>query len=293
MRIISRQEWGARPRKNTPVYCPHKQGIIIHHTYMPGNGIFSTPQNMQLQRGMQDYHMTSAGGVDIFQGFTVFQNGDVMEGRAGGIFTDNGAAKTWFEEYVGIENQGNFEIIPPPRPLLRSLLDLLEHICKQGVPPILRGHYQMPNNATSCPGRYMKEQMPKLQAELISRLNQPEEEDDMGKLLIPAYAGGEFKSPEGMYVYNIPSCYKEWWLDLTNEYAEPVLVKIFANAQLKTDTWGLWYTEMHVPSMSSTEAGKHFMLVNAPWLSGKENILPDFLAVSIHAEKPIMVMVGP
>ena len=291
MRIITRQEWGARPRKNTPRQYT-KYGIIIHHTYSPGNGIFSTLQNMKLQRGMQDYHMTSAGGSDIFQGFTVFQNGDVMEGRDGGIFTDNGAARTWFEEYVGIENQGNFETMPPTRPQLDALMDLLVYICQQGVQPVLKGHYQMPNNSTSCPGRYMKQLLPKLQDELVQRLKQPEEED-MGKLLVPPYADGAYKSGEGYLIYSIPSCNKEWWLDITNEYEKPVLVKVYCNARQKTDTWGLWYTELHIHPESGVESGFHQQLQQFPWLSGSTNIIPEWTSISLHAERPVAVMVGP
>jgi len=290
MRIFTRQEWGARPRKNKPRYCPHKLGIIIHHTYSPGNGVFSTLQNVKLQRGMQDYHMTSAGGTDIFQAFTVFQNGDVMEGRDGGIFTDNGAARKWFDEYVGIENQGNFEVMPPTAPQMKSLMDLLVHICQQGVPPVIKGHYQMPYNNTSCPGKYMKNQLHSIQAELRNRLTN-EEDDDMGKLIIPPYGNGDFRSPEGFLVYNIPSCHKDWWLDITNEHENAVFTKLYANAFDKTDTWGLWYTELHVDSMD-VRAGIHQQLKAMPWIAGGHNTMPEFTAVSIHAEKPIMVMVG-
>ena len=289
-RIIPRNEWGARPRRDTPVSCPNKLGIIIHHTYIPGNGVFKTTENIQLQRGMQNAHMSDPRCKDIYQAFTVFQNGDVMEGREGGIFTNNGAAKQWCCPYVGIECQGNFEVMPPTSPQLKSLMDLLVHICQQGVPPVLKGHYEMPYNNTACPGQHMKNMLPQLEQELRQRLSS-EEGDDMGKLIIPPYGNGEFRSPEGFLVYNIPSCHKDWWFDITNEHENAVLLKLYANAFDKTDSWGLWYTELHIDTMD-TKPGVHQQLKAMPWLAGGHNILPEFTAVSIHAEKPIMIMVG-
>lgn len=292
MRIISRTEWGARPRKNKPRNCPNKQGIIIHHTYSPGNGVFSTLQNMKLQRGMQDYHMTSAGGTDIFQAFTVFQNGDVMEGREGGIFTDNGAARTWFEEYVGIENQGNFEVMPPTAPQMKSLMDLLVHICRQGVPPVIKGHYQMPNNSTSCPGKYMKNQLHLIQAELRNRLSS-EEDDDMGKAFVPLTC-----ELHGEYTYNVPAFHKSWWIDIGNPGdagAEWITAKIFVNAQRgKTNTWGWWYAEEGVPPNGAVpDSGMHKSLSQLNLKVGKGNpFSEDWYNVDIVLSRPSTVMVG-
>lgn len=78
-----------------------------HHTYSPDYRLFNGSNHFQLQSGMKNYHVYSAGFSDIAQHFTIFPDGQIMTGRSmesspAGIYGNNSNA-------ICIENIGNFD----------------------------------------------------------------------------------------------------------------------------------------------------------------------------------------
>lgn len=109
------------------------------------------------------------------------------------------------------------------------------------------------------------------------------EEEEQMKFYVQACA---LKSPEGWTIYNIPSCHRDWWVDISNEYDNDVRVKVFANPLDKTvDTGG--YGEYAVPNTRAQKPGIHAQLHTIA-----QGLTAEWSEVSIHAERPLSILVG-
>ncbi|MDO8119958.1 N-acetylmuramoyl-L-alanine amidase [Isoptericola sp. b490] len=113
-RIISREQWGARPQVCQPAVADDLVGVVVHHT-ADSNDYSTVAEAMQKIRGDQAYHIDGRGWCDIGYNFIVDKWGNIYEGRdnsltepvigvhAGGFNTGT----------VGISMLGTYSAAPP------------------------------------------------------------------------------------------------------------------------------------------------------------------------------------
>ncbi len=113
-KIITREEWGARPQACQPDVASTLVGAVVHHT--AGSNNYSTIAEAERQiRGDQAYHIDGRGWCDIGYNFVVDKWGNIYEGRddsltkavigvhAGGFNTGT----------LGVSMLGTYDSAPP------------------------------------------------------------------------------------------------------------------------------------------------------------------------------------
>ncbi|CAM5122395.1 unnamed protein product [Natator depressus] len=78
-RIVSRQQWGARPPKSRVLLRTPVSYVILHHTER--KRCYSETTCIQQVRAIQNYHMDKRGLADISYNFLIGEDGRVYEGR--------------------------------------------------------------------------------------------------------------------------------------------------------------------------------------------------------------------
>ncbi len=197
-RIISCDEWGAKPAGPHKVFPFKANGIVIHHTTSDNVSTAKLDRMSESERfkracawaqGCQVDHM-NRGWKDTGQHFTVTRDGLILEGRRGSIdCVDSGAEtvqgahtfggpkeqkpghiKYWNDGYIGIENEGLYTAEDPPDALWDSLILLCAYICQQygmQIPRIL-GHRDF--NTTECPGKQLYLQLGSLRGNVATAM---------------------------------------------------------------------------------------------------------------------------
>jgi hypothetical protein len=83
MNLVTRAQWGARPRKGTPT--PLNPTGATAHWEGPHMGTFPHDQCDDKVRGIQAFHMDGRGWSDIAYNALVCPHGYVYEGRGPGV----------------------------------------------------------------------------------------------------------------------------------------------------------------------------------------------------------------
>lgn len=154
--VIPRSEWDARPPKNARVHDDWKAGVAVcwHHTADTGPADDSREAAERQMRSMQDFHQQSRGWSDFGYNFTVFPNGDVMEGRGFGVRGAGAATDTqeWNTNFCHISFAGTYTHREPTIAAQVAADQLIDYLVERGA-RIRRevGHGDL--MPTSCPGR--------------------------------------------------------------------------------------------------------------------------------------------
>lgn len=90
--IVSRSEWGARPRKGTASSLTSNLATI--HWEGPKMGTFSHAKCAEKVRSIQRYHMDTKGWTDIAYSAVVCPHGSVFAGRGPGVRTGANGTNT-------------------------------------------------------------------------------------------------------------------------------------------------------------------------------------------------------
>lgn len=136
MKIVTREQWGARPPKSRPVHVEWPRGVDlwVHHTAGPAT---------QTPREIQAFHMNVNGWQDIGYGYLIAANGTIYEGRGYEVHAAHSPGKNHQPSVALI---GTYSTTPPSDAQHRAVYALRGHL---GAGK-LRGHRE--NTATSCPG---------------------------------------------------------------------------------------------------------------------------------------------
>lgn len=177
--IISRAGWGADEtlrfeNKNPkgrmiwpPSYAPIEK-IIIHHTVTDNN----SPDPAAAIRSVYFYHAVTRGWGDVGYNYLVDWQGQVYEGRFGGVNVIGGHALQYNVGSIGIALLGNLDLTKPPQVMLDSItslvqlrasnVDVTEAADFQDLNdcPNLCGHRDV--MSTSCPGELCYPLLPTL-----------------------------------------------------------------------------------------------------------------------------------
>jgi hypothetical protein len=175
--------WEARPpRSPIPTLARRPTRIIVHHTADPDGHDRSRAAAIRVARGVQDFHMDRRNWIDSGQQFTISRGGFVLEGRhrslealRSGRFHVVGAHCTGQNDIaVGIENEGTYDSVAPPRPQLDRLRELCAALCRHyRIPPAeIRGHREYRD--TACPGNTFFGLLPQLRVDVGRIIGRPQ-----------------------------------------------------------------------------------------------------------------------
>ncbi len=178
-RIYSCAEWGARAPSDQLVTVAHPANrILIHHIACPNSTDYSLAHAFQVSRDNQADHMDNNGWADTGQHFTVSRGGYGMEGRHGSLDALRGGTTMirgahcpgQNENAIGIESEGTYISVTPPRALWNSLVLMCAYVCRQyGIPVAeIKGHRDYYN--TECPGEAFYAKLPQLRRDVSAAL---------------------------------------------------------------------------------------------------------------------------
>jgi hypothetical protein len=181
--LIDREAWGANEaiRRAPPSYATALQFALVHHT--AGTNSYTASQSAAIVRGIEVYHVKGNGWNDIGYNFLVDKNGQVFEGRYGGIDKPviGAHAEGFNTGSVGVAVLGTYGSSAPPAVARTALANLLAwrldiaHVDPKstltwvsggnarfasGVPVFIRavsGHRD--TGFTSCPGAALYAQL--------------------------------------------------------------------------------------------------------------------------------------
>lgn len=173
--FIDREEWGARPPRNTQVRPTYPAThIVVHHGGVKGiapdelldaDGDGAPDKEEGIWSGYQDFHLDVKKWFDIAYSFGFGRTGARYEGR--GWRLQPGATGSPHDRFsVAFCAIGNFEKQKPTD-------DMLEGMVKQAVNGIRKGHLVTPDRlvwighrdkpfGTSCPGKNLYAEIPNL-----------------------------------------------------------------------------------------------------------------------------------
>src|SRR5690606_765301 len=149
--IVTRAGWGARaPRGSVATTTwARRTGVAIHHSAGP---------TTQTVRSIQDHQMDHNGWQDIGYNWLVTQDGRVWEGRAGGWLAVGAHAANQNTAWIGICWIGNSGSTAPSAAALASIRWLVDEARRlAGRRLDVRGHGQVPGQATECPGSALRQ----------------------------------------------------------------------------------------------------------------------------------------
>jgi hypothetical protein len=178
-RIYSCAEWGARPPADDLVTLDHPADrILIHHIASANSTDYSLEHAFQVARDDQHDHMDNNGWSDTGQHFTVSRGGYRLEGRHGSLDALRGGSSMIQGAHcpgqntnaIGIENEGLYTSVEPPRTQFDSLVVFCAYICRQYGIPVeeIKGHRDFYN--TECPGDRLYAKLPALRAAVAKAL---------------------------------------------------------------------------------------------------------------------------
>ncbi|MDN5859967.1 MAG: N-acetylmuramoyl-L-alanine amidase [Pseudonocardia sp.] len=175
--ILDCDAWGARPPSSpVRIWDQRPVKILVHHTATENVVDLSTEAGIALARAIQTFHMDHRGWLDTGQHFTISRGGLVLEGRhrslevlrAGHQQVEGAHCTGQNVVAVGIENEGTYLDVLPPRPLWDRLRETCAVICCQYdiAPTQLYGHRDFKD--TACPGDRLYGELPRLRSEVAA-----------------------------------------------------------------------------------------------------------------------------
>jgi len=144
--IVTRAQWGARaPRGSVATTTwARRTGVAIHHSAGP---------TTQTVRSIQDHQMDRNGWQDIGYNWLVDQQGRVYEGRSGGWLAIGAHAANQNTAWIGVCWIGDSRTVQPSPAALAAIRWLVDEARRlAGRRLEVRGHGQVPGQATECPG---------------------------------------------------------------------------------------------------------------------------------------------
>lgn len=150
--IRGRRLWGAAPPRGR-TFDQWSDGVtlVVHHT--AGSMPADEKAEREEMRSIQRAHFAN-GWSDIGYNYVIMPSGRVYEGRGFGI---RGAhTEDHNRQTIGVSFAGNYEVRKPTRASIRAYRQLVRRLREHGaVVKRVRGHKDMPDQATACPGKHL------------------------------------------------------------------------------------------------------------------------------------------
>jgi hypothetical protein len=152
--IRGRGLWGASAPKDTPTRDDWSRGVtlVVHHT--AGTAPRTELGEQQEMRAIQRLHQRTNGWNDIGYNYVIMPSGRVYEGRG---FDVRGAHTHMHNTgTIGVSFAGNYDASRPTARSIAAYHALRLRLRVKGAKVVrVRGHRQMPDQSTACPGRYL------------------------------------------------------------------------------------------------------------------------------------------
>lgn len=299
MKYLSRREAGLPVYPDSYYPGPYKKyGVCLHNMAVGSPSPITLGEAFRITRSNYEYHLSRWKAIDILEGYDLYNvEGEpvVVEARPWWANCDafSGMKKLGYQ-YVGVEVVGDYDGNAPSDTILRGIAQFLADCYLSGkiVELEMKGHRDFNHlssvGPTSCPGLYLYPLIPDLikEAERIVRRKEDEEDMKIAVQEMKTSDGKPMLDSDGWLIYNVPSVNRKWWLDISNEHGRPIQVRIWVNPQDKdANAGGEW--KGPVPPTTAAKPGVHSQLdVLCPTLNA------EWSELSIHAEKPLSIMVG-
>lgn len=150
--IIPRRAWKALPAKNkTGDRWSNGVTLVVHHT--AGSAPKSRRYEQAEMRAIQRLHFAQ-GWSDIGYNYVIMPSGRVYEARG---YNVRGAHTAMHNtQTIGVSFAGNYDVQRPTKRSVIAYKLLVRRLRQQGAHiERVRGHKQMPEQATACPGKYL------------------------------------------------------------------------------------------------------------------------------------------
>lgn len=150
--VRGRKHWNAKPARSvTRDDWSRGVTLVVHHTagFRPLTQLAEIAEMQSIQHQHQ-----AMGWSDVGYNYVIMPSGRVYEGRGYNIVGAHTADNN--TRSIGVTFAGNYEVVKPSRAQLRAYKQLVRLLRRNGaVIRRVRGHQQMPNQATACPGKHI------------------------------------------------------------------------------------------------------------------------------------------
>lgn len=144
MKIVSREQWGARPPRSSSSFV-RKGRVKLHWTVTCLSERATANAEIAHMRGIQNHHMDGNGWSDIAYNFVVFPSGRVYEGRGLNVRSAaNGGSVTNYN------HQATALVAGPTCKATGSQLEATGEIVNAFYKKDVKGHRD--GHSTTCPG---------------------------------------------------------------------------------------------------------------------------------------------
>jgi hypothetical protein len=155
--ILARSHWGAvKARGTTNQEAKDVHTLVVHHTV--GGAPVTAIGAKREMRNIQRMHMEAHGWSDIGYNLVIDRWGRIWEGRGlhrVGAHTLNHNTGT-----IGVSFMGNYEKLELNERQYRAFQDVKAILKRHDIHiTSIKGHKQMPGQATACPGRHIMERL--------------------------------------------------------------------------------------------------------------------------------------
>ena len=195
--IITRAEWGADESwSRTTSTADEVHMGVVHHTATSND----YTDARAVMRAMYRYHTQNLGWADLGYNIVVDQEGNVYEGRAGGL--ENGVIGAHARGYntgsFGVSVIGNFDLIHPPQAALDAVVDVIAWQSRVygvdpegwtdqmsgGWRPTIVGHRDV--GSTACPGEHFYPRLAEVREQAAAKMDAHESDEwDGDRELVP------------------------------------------------------------------------------------------------------------
>ncbi|RCK78931.1 MAG: Phage lysin, N-acetylmuramoyl-L-alanine amidase [Candidatus Ozemobacter sibiricus] len=169
-KIVSREEWKARPPKGEYKYhTPQK--IVVHHTWKPTASQYVGAATI---RGIQNYHMDdpNTGWSDIGYHFLIGPDGVIYQGRPEQAVGAHCPPNTTM---VGVNVIGNYDAGQDPitPDMEKSLIELLSWLASTyKIDPRTQFYGHRDFSPKSCPGDQVYERLPQYRETVLANIGE-------------------------------------------------------------------------------------------------------------------------
>ncbi|HZE37438.1 MAG TPA: peptidoglycan recognition family protein [Stackebrandtia sp.] len=178
-KIIGCDAWGARqPADPLNQLDNNPDKILIHHTASSNDTGTTEDDAKSIAQQIQHWHMDENGWSDTGQHFTVSRGGFALEGRHTSLqhLTDGKGMVQGAHcpgqntSAIGIEHEGLYTSIEPPKALYDKTVELCAFICgKYSIDPKeIYGHRDY--YSTECPGEKFYAMLPQLRKDVAAKM---------------------------------------------------------------------------------------------------------------------------
>lgn len=153
MKLVTRNEWGARPPKGDLTRLATARGVKIHYVgsrVNPSGSSTCGQHCLDMVRGIQAHHMDGNGWTTIAYNLLVCEHGTVFEGRGAGWMSAANGPGLNSAHYAVCALLGDKGLTEPSDAMLNGLVDAIRYLRNHGAGLEVKGHRD--GYSTSCPG---------------------------------------------------------------------------------------------------------------------------------------------